>query len=57
MLIMRREDVSYEILDYASKPLQIKLPLFHVFRGWHEFSFLRRYIYVNKATLLIFDNF
>ena len=31
-----------------------KLPLFAIFRGWHEFSFPKN-IYVNKATLLIFD--
>ena len=30
-----------------------KFPLFHIFRWWLEFNFLRRYIYVNKATLLI----
>ena len=28
-----------------------KLPLFHIFLGWHEFNFLRTYIYVNKANI------
>ena len=44
MHIMSWEEVSYEILDYKSKPLQNKT--FHV---WHKFNFLRC-IYVNKAT-------
>ena len=53
---MRWEKNYYEILDYKSKHLQIQLPLFHVFRGFHEFNFLEIYIYVDKATLLIFDS-
>ena len=44
MHIMSWEEVSYEILDYKSKPLQNKT--FHV---WRKFNFLRC-IYVNKAT-------
>ena len=52
--LMRRDEVCHEILDYISKLVQIKLPLFHVFRGLQEFSFLDIYIYVSKATLLIF---
>ena len=43
------------MLDYKSKLLHIKLPLFHVFRGLHESNYLEIHIYVNKATLLIFD--
>lgn len=35
--------------------LQIKLLLFHVFGRLHELSFLGLHIYVNKATLLMFD--
>ena len=35
------------MLDYESKLSQIKLPLFQVFRGLHEFNFLEVYIYVN----------
>ena len=31
-----------------------KLPLFDVFCRWHEFIFLKKYIYVNKAILLIY---
>ena len=34
-----------------------EVSLFHVYNGWHEFNFLKRCIYVNKATLLIFDIF
>ena len=34
-----------------------KLPLFHVFRGSHEFNFLKKYICVNKTTLVIFYMF
>ena len=54
MYTMPWEEVCYEILDYKSKLLQIKLPLFHIARGLlHEFNFLEIYTYVNKATLLI----
>ena len=52
--LMCHDKVCHEIIDYISKPVQIKLPLFHVFRGLQEFSFLDIYIYVSKATLLIF---
>ena len=34
-----------------------KLPLLHVFRGLHEFSEFKKYIYVKKAKFLIFDIF
>ena len=34
--------------------LQIKLPLFFVFRGGHEVRFLMSSIYVHQGTLLIF---
>ena len=37
------EKVSYEILDYKSKLLHIKLPLFHIFHGLYEFIFLETY--------------
>ena len=57
MHIIRWEEISREVLDYESKLLQIKIPFFHVFHGWHEFNFLKKYIYVNKAILLIFDIF
>ena len=50
MLIMHREEVCYGILNYDLKLLQ-KLPFFH------EFHFLKKHIYVNKATLQIFDIF
>ena len=43
-------EVCYEILDYESKLLQIKL---HLFQGLHEFNFLE--IYYDRATFLIFD--
>ena len=33
-----------------------KLAFSHVFRGWNEFNFLKKYMFVNKAALLIFDN-
>ena len=36
---MQSEEV-YEILDYESKLSQIRLPLFHIFCGLHEFTFL-----------------
>ena len=55
MHAMHWEEVCYEILDYGSKLLLIKLPLFHVFHELHEFNFLKIYIYINRATLLIFD--
>ena len=48
--IIQWEEVFYETLDYESK-----LSLFHIFHGLHEFNFLDIYIYVDKATLLIFD--
>ena len=32
-----------------------KLLLFHVFRGLHQFIFLKICIYANKATLLVFE--
>ena len=51
------EEVSYEIRNYKSKLLQIKLPFFHVFRGRYEYNFLKRYVNVNKAPSLIFDVF
>ena len=41
--------------DWFWKQTQIKLPLFQVFHRLHEFNFLVTYIYVNKATLQIFD--
>ena len=41
---MSWEEVSYEILDHKSKPLQNK-----TFHAWHKFNFLRC-VYVNKAT-------
>ena len=44
----RWEEVICEILDYESKILQIKLPLFHVFHGLHESNFLKINIYVIK---------
>ena len=47
--------VCYEILYYQSKLLQIKFPPFHDFDGLYGLSFLEIYIYVNRATLLIFD--
>ena len=34
-----------------------RLQLFHIFRGWNEFNESQKYIYVNKATFLIFDIF
>ena len=55
MYIICWEQVSYEILNHESKLLRIKVPLFHVFHGLHEFIFLEIYIYVNRETLLIFD--
>ena len=41
----------YEILDYESKFLLVKLPLFH------EFNFVKGHIYVNKTSSLILDIF
>ena len=55
MHTMPWEQVCYKILDYESKYLQIKLPIFYVFHGLRESDFLKIYIYVSKATLLIFD--
>ena len=49
---MRWEEFCYEILDYEWNFHKWKLLLFHIFR---EFSFLKKYICVNKETLLIFD--
>ena len=50
MHILLCEEVSYEILDYESKFLQIITSTFLRFR-WIK------YIYVNKATLMILDTF
>ena len=49
MHIMHWEEVCYEIHYYKLNFHKSKLPLFHVF---HEFSFFKIYIYVNKV---IFD--
>ena len=55
MQTMHWAGVYYEITDYESKLSRIKLPLFQVFRGLHEFNFIEIYIYINKTTLMIFD--
>ena len=45
-------------MRYLDKTLNFyksKLPFFHIFRGTNELNFLKIYIYVNKATLPLFD--
>ena len=43
-------------MKMSVKLCKSKLPLFHVFRGRHDFIFLKRNIYVHQGTLL-FDIF
>ena len=47
---MFREDVSYEIIDYESELLQVKICTFPRFpwMAWNQFS--KKNIYVTKAT-------
>ena len=50
MYIMRSK------IPYANQNFyESKLLVFQIFRGWHQFIFLKKSTYVNKATLLIFD--
>ena len=51
MLLIRCEEVCYEILICKSKLCKSKLPFVH------EFNFLSKDIYVNKGTLQMFDIF
>ena len=54
MHITRHKEISYEILDYESKLLQIRTSPFRRFPWMAPVQFSMK-IYVNKATLLIFD--
>ena len=54
MHITRREEISYEIPDYESKLLQIRTSPFRRLPRMALVQFSMK-IYVNKATLLIFD--
>ena len=54
MHITRREEISYEIPDYESKLLQIRTSPVRRLPRMALVQFSMK-IYVNKATLLIFD--
>ena len=54
MHITRREEISYEMPDYESKLLQIRTSPFRRLPRMALVQFSMK-IYVNKATLLIFD--
>ena len=51
------EDVSYEIIDYESELLQVKICTIPHFPWMAGNQFSKKNIYVTKVTLLTFDFF